>query len=87
MYICQDCGRVFYELDRHKKDYGWDTEYGRNSAWQIEYTCPYCGSADFEEGEDCKICGRTFSTDDLYITDGLTYVCPDCYEEMEEDEE
>lgn len=87
MYICDDCNRVFYEPSKHKEDYGWDTEYGRNSAWQTESCCPYCGSENYEEAEDCDICGRTFLTDDLYITNGLTYVCPDCYEKMEENEE
>lgn len=86
MYICCECGKVFYEPKEIREDSGWETEYGHVSAYHYSAACPYCGSADFEEGEDCEICGRTFLTDDLYITDGLTYVCPDCYEEMEEDE-
>ena len=87
MYICDDCNRVFYEPSKHKEDYGWDTEYGRNSAWQTESCCPYCGSENYEEAEECCECMGIFREIEMMLTDSCDYICSECYEKMEENEE
>ena len=85
MYICQDCEHTFYEPDKHRGDYGWDTEYGRSSAWQTEYSCPYCGSEYYEEAKYCDRCGNICAVSELNTTDGCTYLCDNCYAEMEDE--
>lgn len=86
MYICVDCKEVFSEPAEIEEDFGWDTEYGRNSAMQSFWVCPCCGSDCLEEAGECIECGNYFSKDNLHITDDCEYICLDCYNEMEEEQ-
>lgn len=87
LYVCQDCKRIFYEPNKRRVDCGWDTEYGRNSAWQTESTCPFCGSEDYVDAEECCECMGVFPEHEMMLTDNCDYICSECYSKMEENEE
>lgn len=87
MYICAECNKVFSEPESYEEDYGWDTEYGHNAAYQTFHKCPNCGSDYIEEAVECCKCERCFAKDDMFLTDKLEYICPECNSEMEECED
>lgn len=89
MLICNECNRVFdeSEADNYDDDYGWNVENGHIAAYQSVMCCPHCGSEDFEDATECNICSEYFRKDDMILTDGLTYVCPECYAELEDEED
>jgi len=67
MYICLHCGHEFEDIDRKHYDHG-------TGVWE-EY-CPNCGSEDFEEAEQCDLCG------DWHVAENVTNgVCEKCLEE------
>lgn len=67
MYICKDCGITFEEpatwREHHGLEYGYETLSG----------CPHCGSGDYVETKECRVCGEP-------IAEGS--ICPDCLEEF-----
>lgn len=58
MYYCKSCGSVFSQA-----------EYTKNR----KYVCPDCGSKDFSEANQCKICKDYFVSDSSYEK-----YCEDC---------
>ena len=87
MYICTDCHETFHEPAQHEEDYGWNTEYGHIAACQTFDECPYCGSDNIEIAEECSKCGCWFPKEEMEIGVGFTYVCKECYEELDEEDE
>lgn len=64
MYYCIHCGNSFDRADAKNYD-------PCTGLWE-EY-CPNCGSEDFEEAEQCAICGEWHKVD--YLENG---VCDEC---------
>lgn len=87
MYYCMKCKGTFYEPAQCEEDHGWDTEYGHMAAYETFEECPYCGYGDFELAEECCMCGGWFPKSEMEIGDGFTYICQQCYEEMEDEQE
>ena len=72
MYRCKDCGG-FFEEPLYRKEYGprdADALFG----YELYSHCPYCGSEDIEEADECRSCGE-------YIPQGQT-VCENCREDI-----
>lgn len=75
MYICKDCGEVFDEI-YVKEDFEILDCGTRKETYEM---CPHCGSDDFVEAKQCKICGEFFADDEL------DYVCDDCVDDYKND--
>lgn len=69
MYKCLHCGHEFEDIDRKHYDHG-------TGVWE-EY-CPNCGSEDFEEAEQCELCGEWHVADKVH-----NGVCDDCLQKAE----
>lgn len=52
MFKCMDCGCTFEEPETTREFHGLD--YG----YENQYSCPYCGSTDYEDSVGCSICGN-----------------------------
>ena len=69
--ICRECGEVFSQADikrvRHSDGDAWDE-------------CPYCGSDELDDVEQCVVCGRWVAPEDIYHG-----VCKDCLMDKAED--
>ena len=67
MYKCMHCG---HEFDEPHKDYDRGTGY-------TDCECPNCGSEDFEEVAECKLCGS------YHVEDEMAHgVCKTCIGKM-----
>ena len=77
MYVCLECGRSFHEDDVEVvKEYHYELE---DRAYEKRHICPYCKSANFEEGSYCQQCG-----DEISESQAKFGLCADC--EIEADE-
>lgn len=63
MYKCTSCGHIFEEGEQktYTERHGLDT-----LPYEKYEGCPSCGSSDFEEVENCEICGELHTTDELH---------------------
>lgn len=52
MFKCNDCGCTFEEPETTREFHGLD--YG----YENQYSCPKCGSTDYEDSVACDICGE-----------------------------
>ena len=75
MYICEDCGKQFEDLNAVEGD---KSEWFGLPVSEYYYGCPYCGSANWHEMEFCTVCGEW--VEELTEAD----CCPECLKEMEE---
>lgn len=76
-YICNCCGEVVDDLKEVREFMGY---YGSAPAYDSDYVCPYCGSDDLDEAEECECCGEYHRVDEL--TNG---VCDDCLHSHDKD--
>ena len=53
MYICSKCGEVFDEPLREEERPC--SDFPETESW---YYCPHCHSDEYEEAEQCKVCGE-----------------------------
>lgn len=67
MYICKDCGITFEEPVVFRENHG--LEYGYEEMTE----CPHCGSADFVEAKECKVCGQPIAEGEI---------CSDCLDDF-----
>lgn len=70
IYICRDCGATFEEPKATRECVG---ECWGSPAWDTAYSCPFCGSDNYDDAVECECCGELFCEDEL--TEGL---CEDC---------
>lgn len=78
MLICKDCGQTFEEEEvvvkkEHMGEF-WGAE-----AYEERCYCPHCGSSEFDEAEQCKICGEWF------MQERWEEECPDCMNDLSEE--
>lgn len=80
MYKCCDCCEIFDE-PHMIQDIVTTDPYPMGPMIGV---CPYCGSDDYEELQECPSCNEYYSQDEMVyveLEDGtLIEVCPDCYE-------
>lgn len=75
MYKCNDCGYEFEDavrtvLDYHSEVGGWP---------EYEYTCPGCGSENFDEAFTCSCCDTVCSTNEEYPGE----ICDKCAHDIQ----
>lgn len=77
MYKCTSCGHIFEEGEQktYTERHGLDTP-----PYEKYEGCPSCGSSDFEEVENCEICGELHPIDELHGG-----VCDDCIDKCRYD--
>lgn len=83
MYICLDCGRLFYEGDEKR--------YRESSSGEEWFGCPHCAGA-YEEALECEVCGTYHSEENVHRyykgdkrnTRKLVtkFVCENCFENL-----
>lgn len=71
MYVCRKCGKTFEEVVEVHDDPS-PAGVGLTSGYYTYYKCPYCGSDDVGEAQECAVCGEYFSDDG-------EEVCEDCW--------
>lgn len=80
MYRCCDCYEVFDEPTMIQDIVTTDPY----PMGPMIGTCPYCGSDDYEEVQECPDCNEYHLMDEMVyveLEDGTSIeVCPDCYE-------
>lgn len=72
MFKCNCCGNIFEEGEEGTRREYIGSFWGA-PAYKEYDVCPSCRSDDFDEAENCEICGEVVASDDCY--DG---VCPNC---------
>jgi len=70
MFHCDNCGRDFEELKNEKEEMG---EHFGFLAYESFNVCPCCGSDNWVESKECKICGAEF-----YPEYGYQEECEEC---------
>lgn len=76
MFICYDCGSIFYEPKT------WTETHGLGSPPYEAYSgCPSCGGA-FTETHECACCQKWISGTYVKLINGYR-VCENCYVQME----
>lgn len=78
MFICNDCGEVFYDFN---DDYDYHP-YGEGYAEERFGVCPYCNSTDFSEAVKCSRCDEIIAKENCEYDEHLNYLCEHCYEEL-----
>lgn len=77
-YECFDCGEIFYYSETKVVENG-------------KIYCPYCNEIvdedDTEDGVECCICGEYFDYDSLTFDEDDNYICFDCYDEPQNEDE
>lgn len=80
MYRCSDCNNPFDEPKKtieHQSGYNLP-DGGYN---EVYYSCPFCGSNDYEEVVTCCMCNEEHLIEDkkkyIYFKDNNEYVCDD----------
>ena len=71
MYICNECEEVFEQPKVVVERHPWGMGYAEEEFCE----CPCCGSGNFEEAEECSLCGEYVAE----LEDGL---CNICYSDM-----
>lgn len=70
MKACDDCLRVFSDDEVVKRRTTYEAEYGvsnlfPNSTPMTKYLCPFCGSDEITEAEQCEKCLEYFHPDNI----------------------
>lgn len=82
IYVCEDCLDENYRYCENCEEYVY-----RDDAYWCEsedgYICEHCYENDYAT---CSECGEIFRLDDITEHNG-EYLCPNCYEEVAENEE
>ncbi len=81
MYRCADCNNPFSEPEKViEHQFGYNLPDGGYN--EVYYSCPFCGSNDYEEVVTCCMCNEEFPKEckGLYVHDKKhnEYVCNDC---------
>ena len=75
-FVCNKCGTRFNENEADTEKFVHDEV--RPTFVEHYYSCPNCGSMDFEEAMECLRCKRKFPAGELH---GM-YYCTECMEEL-----
>lgn len=75
MFKCLDCGATFPEPNVEQIEDPREYWGAACSETFVEYHCPYCGSDDVDEQNDCIICGE--ATEDGF--------CKQCHVNLQHD--
>lgn len=65
VYKCEKCGRGFDACDAECESEYRGECFGFPS-YEEEMRCPFCGSGNIAEGEECGVCGEVFFEGELY---------------------